>query len=322
MSASRYIKKTVIAAKLETVYGQDALPTGANDAVLVTDMNITPLDAQNIDRKVVRGGFGASEQLVGPASVKISYTVELAGSGTAGTPPQCGRLLRACSVAEHIYSDTAPRVEYLPVSELQESITQYYYDDGVLHKALGVMGEFSLSAKAGDIPKMAFEWTGLDGGVAVANTTGNYSKWKKPVPMTKANVIDITLGATYLAGALTDGTRYNSTGLDMKCGNQVQFDPLLSQETADINDRESTGSIELELTAAQEVAMAAKVKANETTSLAITIGLVAGNKVIFFAPRVQLLGWKKVDRNGKRLIGFDLRFIPDDDNVDWRIVFM
>jgi hypothetical protein len=297
------------------------VPTGANDAVLVTDMSITPLDAQNIDRKVVRGGFGASEQLVGPASVKISYTVELAGSGTAGIAPQCGKLLRACSVAEHVLEDP-PRVEYLPVSEEQESIAQYYYDDGVLHKVLGAAGDFSMSAKAGEIPKLMFEWTGLDGGVAVANAVGNYSKWKKPVPMTKANVIDITLGATYEAGELDGGTLYTSTGLDMKAGNQVQFDPLLSQETTDVVDRESTGSVELQLTAAEEVAMAAKVKANETISLAITIGLTAGNKVIFFAPRVQLLGWKKVDRNGKRFVGFDLRFIPDDDNIEWRIVFL
>jgi hypothetical protein len=317
---ARYIKKTVIAALLASISDPDAQPTGA-DAILVTDMNITPLDAQNIDRKVVRGGFGASEQLVGPASVKINYTVELAGSGTPGTAPAWGKLLRACSVAEHVYDDP-PRVEYVPVSEEQESINKSYYDDGVLHKVLTAVGEFSLSAKAGEIPKLTFDWTGLDGGVSEANTTGNYAAWKKPVPITKANVIDITLGAAYAAGVLTGGTEYTSTGLDMKAGNQVQFDALASQETTDVVDRESTGSIELQLSAAEEVAMAAKVKANETTSLAFTIGLVAGNKIIFFAPRVQLLNWKKVDRNGKRLVGYDLRFIPDDDNIDWRIVVL
>jgi hypothetical protein len=318
---SRYIKQTVIAALLASISDPDAEPAGATDAILVTDMSITPLDAQNIDRKVVRGGFGASEQLVGPASVKINYTVELAGSGTPGTPAPWGKLLQACSVAEHLY-DNPPRVEYVPISEDQDAIHKSYYDAGVLHKVRTAMGEFSFSAKAGEIPKLTFDWIGLDGGVSAANTTGNYSKWKKPVPITKANVIDITLGAAYADGELTDGDEYPSTGLDMKAGNQVQFDALASQETVDIVDRESTGSIELQLSAAQEVALAAKVKSNETTSLAFTIGLAAGNKIIFFAPRVQLLNWKKVDRNGKRLVGYDLRFIPDDDGIDWRIVVL
>jgi hypothetical protein len=318
---SRYIKKTVIAAALETTYGTDAEPTGAENAILVTDMSITPLDAQNIDRKVVRGGFGASEQLVGPASVKINYTVELAGSGTPGTPPAWGKLLRACSVKEEIL-ESPDRVEYTPVSEDQESVTKDYFDDGVLHKVLGAVGEFSLSAKAGEIPKLTFDWTGLDGGVSEASTIGNYGAWKKPVPITKANVIDITLGAAYADGALTGGTVYPSTGLDMKAGNQVQFDALASQETTDVVDRESTGSIELQLSAAQEVALAEKVKKNETTSLAFTIGLVSGNKIIFVASDVQLLGWKKVERNGKRLVGFDLRFIPGADGIEWRVVVL
>jgi len=322
MSKPRYIKKTVIAAALEATYGEDAEPTGAEHAILVTEMSITPLDAQNIDRKVVRGGFGASEQLVGPASVKINYTVELAGSGTPGTPPAWGKLLRACSVAEHVYTTAPARVEYIPISDNQESVTKDYYDDGVLHKVLGAMGEFSLSAKAGDIPKLTFDWTGLDGGVSEANTSGDYSDWKKPVPVTKANVIDIQLGAAYAAGVLTGGDEYSSTGLEMKCGNDVQFDPMLRQETVDVVDRESTGSVEFQLSAAEEVAMAAKVKANETTSLAITIGLASGNKIIFFAPRVQLLNWKKSERNGKRMVGYDLRFIPDDDGIEWRIVVL
>ena len=81
---TRYIRNTVVTAKVEATAGTDALPTGLADAVLVSDMSITPLDAANIDRNNIQGYFGANEQLVGPASVKTSYTVELAGSGTAG----------------------------------------------------------------------------------------------------------------------------------------------------------------------------------------------------------------------------------------------
>jgi len=318
---SRYIKNMLVLAALEATTGQDALPTGAANAILVSEATITPLDAQNIDRSLIRGTFGASEQLVGPASIKANYTVELAGSGTAGTAPAWGKLLQMCGCAEGLLT-TPARVEYTPVSTGQRSGTQYYYDDGALHKMLATMGEFTLSAKAGERPVFKIDWTALDGGISAATDTGSYQAWKKPVAMTKANVIDITLGCTYTAGVISGGTQYSSTGLEMKAGNQVQFDALLGTETVDITDRESTGSLELDLTAAQEVALMALVKANTTQSLAITIGLTSGNKIIFFAPAVQLLAPKKVDRNGKRLIGYDLRFMPVNGNDEWRIVAM
>lgn len=316
---SRIVKNTLIAAAIESAYGTDAAPTGAANAILVSDMSLTPLDAQNIDRNLIRGSFGASEQLVGSASVKLSYTTELAGSGTAGTAPAWGKLLQACACAEGILA-TPARVEYTPVSTGLKSSSQYYYDDGVLHKLLGAMGDFTLSAKVGERPVLKFDWTGLDGGVSAASDTGTFTPWKKPVAMTRANVIDITLGASYAAGALTGGTSYASTGLEMKAGNQVAFTPMLSSETVDITDRGSDGNTELDLSAAQEVAMMTSVKANTTQSLAITIGLTAGNKIIFFAPAVQFLNPKKVEKNGKRLIGFDLRFMPVNGNDEWRIV--
>ena len=317
---ARIIKNTVITAKVETTTGQDALPTGAANAVLVSDVSITPLDTQAIDRKLIRGYFGGSEQLVGPSSVKVGYTVELAGSGTAATAPAWGQLLLGCAAGEGLLT-TPPRVEYSPVSSALKSLTQYYYDDGVVHKLLGTQGNCTLSAKVGERPVLRFEWVGLDGGiVATPNVAPVYTPWKKPVAMTKANVVDITLGATYAAGALTGGTVYNSTGLELNFGNVVNFSPMLGTETVDITDRASTASIELELSAAQEVALMAAVKANETQSLALTIGTVAGNKVIVFAAAAQLTMPRKSELNGKRLIGFDVRLVPVNGNDEWLIV--
>jgi hypothetical protein len=318
----RLIKNTIVTAKVQTTPGLDAAPTGAANAVLMSEGSITPLDAQSIDRSLIRGYFGGSEQLVGPASVKLTYAVELAGSGTAGTAPAWGQLLQGCAVAEGLLT-TPARVEYMPASTGLKMLTQYYYDDGALHKLLDSMGNSTLSAKVGERPMLRFEWVGLDGGIAVApNATGVFTPWKKPVAMTKANVIDITLGGTYAAGALSGGTLYNSTGLELNFGNVVNFSAMLSPETVDISDRQSTATIELELTAVQEVALMAAVKANETQSLGFTIGTAAGNKVLIFAPAVQLTNPRKSELNGKRLIGFDLRLVPVNGNDEWRIVVL
>jgi hypothetical protein len=310
---SRYIRNTVVLAKPETTPGTDAVPTGADNAVLVSEVSITPLDAQNVARNNIRGYFGADEELVGLTSVRVSFTVELAGSGAAAAAPAWGNLLLGCAIAESVLA-LPDRVEYAPISTGLKTLTIYYYDDGVLHKLLGAMGNVTLAARVGERPVLRFEFVGLDGGVTAASATPTLSAWKKPVVMSKANAVDITLGATYADGALSGGTVYASTGLEFNFGNAVNVMPLLSKESVEITNREVTGSTELELSAAQEVTFMGTVKENATQSLALTIGTLAGATVIIHAPAVQLTTPSKVDLNGKRLIGFNLRAVPASGN--------
>lgn len=314
---SRYIRNTVILLKPETTAKTDAVPTGAANAMLVSEMTITPLDAQNIDLPYIRGSFGANEQLVGPASVKVSFTCDLSGSGSAAVAPAWGNALLACALAEDTL-ETPDRVEYTPISTSLKTATIYYYDDGVLHKLLGVMGNVMLSAKVGDRPTLKFDFVGVDGGItAASNVATTLTNWKKPVAMTMANVDDITLGAAYAAGELTGGTTYTSTGLELNFGNAVNFTPLLGTEDVDINNREITGSVELQLSAAQEVSLMASVKANTLQSMGFTIGTLTGYKMIVHAPAMQLTNPRKSEVNGKRLIGFDVRLVPVSGNDEF-----
>ncbi|MCV2365533.1 hypothetical protein LNV23_18955 [Paucibacter sp. DJ1R-11] len=316
----RYIKNTAILAKIETTAGTDAVPTGAADAVLVSELSITPLEAQNVDRALVRPFFGASEQLVATAYLRCSFTVELAGSGTAATAPQWGDLLLACATAEALLA-TPNRVEYTPVSTALKTLTIYWYDDGVLHKMVGAMGNCKLSAKVGDRPKLMFDFMGVDAGISAATPSGvAFTAWKTPPTMAKANVVDITLGCTYATGALSGGSVVPSTGIELDLGNSVNFVALLSNERIDITDRQVSGHVDLDLTAAQEVSYMATVKANNTQGLGLTIGTAAGNKIILFAPAVQLINPTKQELNGSRLVGFDCRFVPVSGNDEVRLI--
>lgn len=316
---ARYIRNTVILAKVEATAGTDAVPTGAADAVLVSNLSITPLEAQNVDRALVRGYFGGSEQLVATAFVKCSLTVELAGAAAAATAPQWGDLLLGCGMAEASLT-TPNRVEYTPVSSALKTLTIYYQDDGVQHKLLGAMGNVKISAKVGERPTLQFDFTAIDGGIsATSNATPTLTAWKTPMTMTKANVVDITLGATYATGAISGGTVYASQGLELDLGNTVNHVPLLSSERVDISQREATGSMQLDLTAANEVSFMATVKANTTQSLALTIGTTTGNKIIIHAPAVQIIKPSKVEVNGSRLIGYELRLVPSSGNDELRI---
>ena len=317
----RLIRKTVVLVKVETTSGTDAVPTGAANAIQAFDFQITPLDAALIDTGVMAPWFGNSAGLVGAASVKCSFSVLLAGSGTAATAPAWGALLLACGNAETTGLTTPSRVEYLPATDTLKTVTIYWYDDGLLHKLLGTFGNVKLSAKSGEAPKLTFDFVGLDSGVnATANATAVLTGWKVPVGVTKANVTDISLGCTYATGALSGGTAYNSTGLTLDWGNDVAFAPMLTTEQVVLKDRKMSGTVSIELTAAQEVTQMAAVKANTLQGIGFVLGTATGNKIMLHMPSVQLTNPKKEDFNGMRLIGFDLRVLPVSGNDELRIV--
>jgi hypothetical protein len=318
---SRLIKKTVVLVKVETTSGTDAVPTGADNAIQVMDLSITPLDANNVDTNYITNYLGGGVQLVGTASVKCSFSVLLAGSATAATAPKWGALLQGCANAETTGLTVPNRVEYLPATDSLKTVTIYWYDDGLLHKLLGCFGNVKLSAKSGEAPKLTFDFVGLDGGVsAAANATAVLTGWKTPVGITKANVTDINLGCTYSAGALSGGTAYNSTGLTIDWGNTVEFAPMLTTEEVVLSDRNMVGTMSIELTAAQEVTQMAAVKANTLQGVGFIIGTATGNKIMLHMPSVQLINPKKEDFAGKRIIGFDMRVLPVSGNDELRIV--
>jgi hypothetical protein len=93
-------RRRIVLAKIETTYGVDAAPTGGANAILVRNLDVTPLDADLVNRDVVRPFLGSQGQLIAGQKVTVSMEVELAGSGTAGSAPAYGPLLRACGLAE------------------------------------------------------------------------------------------------------------------------------------------------------------------------------------------------------------------------------
>jgi hypothetical protein len=319
----RLIKKTVILAEVEATRYTDAAPTGADNAVRAFDMAITYLDAQAVEIPYIAAYLGASALLQGAAPIKCSFSVALSASGTAGTAPALGTLLLACAMSESSGLTSPARVEYLPASDDLQTVTLYWYDDGALHKALGVIGNAKLSAKGGESAKITYDFLGLDGGISAAtNVSQTLTAWKDPVPLTKANVTDITIGGTFSAGAVTGGTTYNSTGLTLDFANELGFAALLNQEKTVLKDRKVVGTTSLELTAAQEVSLAADVVAGTKRSVAFTIGKTTGAKCLIWLPSARFTKPKKEEFEGLRMIGYDLRAEPVSGNDEARLVFL
>jgi hypothetical protein len=316
---ARKTRNTVILAKIETTVGTDSVPTGAANALMVSNPSFD-LSISNVDRDIIRSYLGASEQLVGTRFVQMSFDVEMSGSGTAGTAPAWGALLQGCAFAETI--SAGQRVEYNPVSTAFKTLTIYFYDDGVLHKALGCMGNVQMLAEEGTIPKFRFTFTGVDGGItAVSNATPTLTAWRTPVVVTTDNSGQVNLGGTYATGTVTGGTAFCSRGVTFDAGNEVSYLSMLGPcSGVDITNRQSTGSLTLDLDAAAEVAAFTSVIANTLTSVSLLHGTAAGSRVLLFAPAVQRINPQHQDNDGRIHIGFDLRLTPVAGNDEIRVV--
>lgn len=306
---ARFSANDAILAKIETTYGTDPTPTGAANAILISNLNVNPYNANEVDRNLLRAWMGGSEQLVGTADITIGFDVEYQSSGAAGTAAAWGPLLRACGFAEAISAGS--RVEYTPISTGFESLTIYFYDDGVLHKALGCRGTVSLDLGISNRPVFKFSFLGLDGGISAASSPAEtLTAWKAPLVVTDAFTGDFTVGATYTTGTLSGGTAYPSRGLAMDMGISAVYTPLLGTESIEITNRAETGHVDLDLTAAQEVTFYANIKSNATQAISLVHGTATGYKMLLHAPAAQFINPSKVDYNGRRLVGLDIRLVP------------
>jgi len=154
--------RALILAKVETTYGVDAAPVVGSDAIITTKPEFT-IEGGARERDVVLPYYGKLPPINVGEGLKITFSVEVRGSGTAGTAPRIGALLRACNFTQTVTPGS--QVDYDPNSAQDgESITIYFYLDGVLHKLMGCVGTFKIVAKANDPAKFEFEFTGLYAG--------------------------------------------------------------------------------------------------------------------------------------------------------------
>lgn len=162
-------RKSLVLAKLETTYGVDPTPDPDTDAILTSPVTYD-VQGKSLERDVVLPTFGKLIPANVGEAIKISFNVEVRGAGGAvDDVPRIGRLLRACNMIETVNAGVS--VQYDPHSDIEaDSLTLYWYADGILHKAKGCVGAVKLDAKSGEYGKFAFEFTGIYDGAHASDT--------------------------------------------------------------------------------------------------------------------------------------------------------
>ncbi|OXE37444.1 MAG: hypothetical protein CGW95_01450 [Phenylobacterium zucineum] len=267
-------RKRVILAKTETTYGTDPTPTGAANAILVRNLDVTPLDAEIVSRDLVRPYFGNYDQIIAAQKVQVSFEVELQGAGAAGTAPAYGPLLIACGMAETVVAST--RVDYKPVSSSFSSVTIYFQPQdntaasSPLHKVTGCRGNVEVTMNAKALPVLKFTFTGIYNTVAdAANLTATYTAFKTPIAVNKANTPVFTFFG--FSGVMSE--------FGMNLNNDVVYRNLVNSESVILTDRKAGGTVVFEAPTVTAKDFWATALGTTLGSMQITHGTVAGSIV-------------------------------------------
>jgi hypothetical protein len=283
-------RKKFLLAKIESTYGTDPSPVAGTNAIQVTNLEVTPIESDNVQAASYQGFIGNSTRgtLVANKRVSVTFEVELGGSGTAGTAPAFGPLLQAAGMSEVVVISTS--VTYAGVSSSFSSATLYCFYDGTRHKITGARGTVTFNMTAGQFPTASFQFIGIynapDGTAASTFTVANQAA---ALEVNDTNVTTCTFhGVT--------STRLES--IDLALNNALTYKETASSQEVLITDRAAGGTAVIEAPVIGTTDFFAKAVDSATGASTIVIGATGGNIVTLNAPQTDITGCSYGDTNG------------------------
>ena len=271
-------RKRSILAKAESSYGTDPTPTGSANYVQVIDLNIEPVVSDEVSRDLIRPYMGNYEVIPANTRVNVTFDVEMAGSGSAGTAPKYGAILKACALSETVVSSTS--VTYAPVTTPSDSVTLFVNYDGIRHKVTGARGTFSINCEVNNIPRISFSLTGIfNAPTDTALPTVTVSNQASPLIFKNGSTSNFALYG--FAAAL------QSWNLDFN--NEVIYRELVGgTKEVLITDRRPSGTAVVEAVALSSHNFFTDATGTSTGTNTWLHGTTAGNKVTVSCPQTDL----------------------------------
>jgi len=305
--------REVILAKIETTYGTDSVPVEATNAILVENIGWSNEGLRMNERPAVRQNIGMLQQVYGGTLRSITFDCELKGAGGAvDDVPEFGPLLRACGFGETI--NAASDVQYAPVSTGHESITIYYFQDGIRHTMTGCIGNVSVNLETGALGKMSFTFTGhLVGVTDVALPS---------TPVYQTNVPPPIINTPFSIGGYS--AVINALAFDMS--NTVATPPDMSASDGyseiRITSRDVQGSYDPEaVIVATDDPFTDLAQGNTLAVTTGVIGSAVGNRFQLDMPAAYYRDVSPGDRDGIRTYDIPLGFVDSSGDDEVNITF-
>jgi hypothetical protein len=302
-------RKRLLLAKAETTYG--TAPTFlAADALLVSNLEVSPLEVELLDRELIQPYFGNSPKVVGQRMVSVTFDVELAGSGAAGTAPRWGDVLRACGFGHGVSAGVS--VTYTPATSGIISVSLDFNADGNRHLVTGCRGTASLNLAAGEIPKISFEMMGIYNAVVKGTPlTPTFGNQAPPVVVNSTN--------TTAVSAFSFNACMESFSLSLNNENPFRQLAGCTQQVL-VTDRKPSGELSIQAPLAGsdsgEKDFFAIVSGQTLGQISWQHGQTAGNIVTFTAPTCNLDSPSYADSDGVMMLNLPFMPVPSSAGND------
>ncbi len=289
------LRKRQLLAKIEAVEGTTETLTLTEGGVLIYNPKIA-FEMKTFERNPARSSLSALKPIPGQTKCTFTFQTELKGSGTAGTAPKYGPLLKSCGMAEAIVAATS--VTYTPASASVPSLTMAIVSDGLKTTISGARGTVKGIGKIGEPYMLEFSFQGVfQGTVDQTSIAGITYDTPDPISFMGANIL--TLGAI--------NPTFNSFNFDI--GNTIAMrDNANSAKgylSALITGRKGTFHIDPEAVAIATYDYFGNATAGTSQQISFALTGTAGNIATVTIPKAYITAISDDDRNGLYCVGVD-----------------
>lgn len=306
----KLIRKEALFVALESAYNTEATPT-ATDAILCEDLSWNFEGLRRTERPAIKATLPPLKSVYGGTLIAVSGTVELKGSGTAGTEPEIDAILQIAGFSRTDVVSTSN--SYKPSSDTNnhKSATIIYQEDGDYFKITGARASsLSVSGETGGIAKVAFTVVGHFAGQVTGTVATPTFADVEPATL-KGVGVDLSTKSPIISTFSLELGLETATPADMSADD--------GYGEIRITGRNASGSFDAEAVTKAQHDYITDFLNNVDQDLTIgPIGSVAGNKVTINAPSINRTDVTQGDRDGIRLheYPFEAREATADDEIE------
>lgn len=235
MAVRKYKQKALaIALKRDSdTTGADYIAAGATALGILTKNAEIDISDETVSRELDGIELGSDPELIVGTEFKLTFQVEIQGSGVANSPTAYAALLQAAGRDVDTTTKNT-EVSYSQIDDgTEKDITCYFELAGHLYSGVGCRGNVKSMIKVKELPVFEFELTGVFGDLVDGNVPNKvYSAFKKPLKVGKQNT-------TFTI----DGKKLELYEYEWDHGISIEVNENTEYEGADITDVSPSGKI-------------------------------------------------------------------------------
>jgi hypothetical protein len=306
------MRNLLVMANVQTAEGTPATLAANLNAILTRTAMPSPIRATFTERGLIRPWFGGSEKLVAGEHATLDFEVELASSGTAGTAPALGPLLRGCGFAQTLTVGVS--AVYNLATSAYSFVTLACNLDGVQFLLTDALLDVTCDMNPKGIPVLKFTAIGKYNAPTDTAMPANasFAAFMRPLAVSRTNTPTFTLHATSPC----------VEAFSWALGNQQGWRERINCNGAERTDRKTTANLTIELPTVASRNWAEVTRLGTSGTLQVIHGTTAGHIVQIDAPNATVGAEPTIsDVDGDAMLGLQLDLNPTTGNNELVLTF-